>query len=92
MGVSPMFRDEIGKVYESWTVIERAGQGVTANAYWLCRCQCGSERTIRGSSLRHSCPPCEDCKQSGFIGRIFEHLISCRQASNWYSTGAILAL
>jgi hypothetical protein len=39
-----------GQRFGRWLVVERTGS--TKTAYWLCRCDCGAERAVNGSSLR----------------------------------------
>lgn len=51
-----------GLVFGKWTVLrfDRSGDGEAA--YWWCRCTCGNERSVNGSSLRRGkstqCRPC----------------------------------
>lgn len=47
------FKDETGKRYGRWTVLERAENTVSGRAQWLCRCDCGTERVVMGQSLRN---------------------------------------
>jgi hypothetical protein len=48
----------IGQRIDRWTVVERAGSRIredghaSSEALWKCRCDCGNERIIGGSSLR----------------------------------------
>ena len=44
--------DETGKKYGRWTVIER-GFDDRHGAFWLCKCECGEERIVLGTSLRN---------------------------------------
>lgn len=44
--------DLTGRVYGRLTVLRFAGKKANGNPLWLCRCECGTERTIIGSSLR----------------------------------------
>jgi len=44
-------KDEIGNHYGRWTVIKQANSR-NHSAMWLCHCDCGTERVIKGSSLR----------------------------------------
>ena len=47
----PNFVDLTGHTYGRWTVIRRdANKGPITS--WLCRCECGTERVVRGCSLR----------------------------------------
>lgn len=47
-------KNEIGNVYGKLTVITRAErpEGRPAGAYWVCQCECGNEKVIRGADLR----------------------------------------
>lgn len=45
-------KDETGKTYGALTVIERAGSNEHGKALWKCRCQCGKEIVVDGTSLR----------------------------------------
>lgn len=45
------FKNEAGKRYGRWLVISFAGIK-NRNALWLCRCDCGVEREVKGYSLR----------------------------------------
>lgn len=52
--------DETGHVYGQLQVIELA-EG-RKRTYWLCRCSCGAEFVVRGSSLRRgACTACRSC-------------------------------
>lgn len=41
----------VGKRFGRWTVIERVDKDVDGT-YWLCRCDCGTERVVNGRGLR----------------------------------------
>lgn len=47
-------KNEIGNTYGKLTVIERAErpEGRPKGAYWLCQCDCGNTKIIRGADLR----------------------------------------
>ena len=46
-------KDEAGKRYGRLAVVGRAsGIGNANGVHWLCRCDCGRERTVRGGVLR----------------------------------------
>ena len=62
----------IGKTFGMLTVIsedERRGSELT----WLCRCECGREKSVRGSSLRHgqttSCG-CRAAERGRVVGKL----------------------
>ena len=44
-------KDETGKRYGRWTVIGKASSRYRS-IMWLCRCDCGTERAIKGWNLR----------------------------------------
>jgi len=46
------FIDITGQVFSQWTVLSWAGSKGTAGQLWLCRCSCGTERIVIGSSLK----------------------------------------
>jgi len=48
--------DLVGQKFGLWTVVRRAGSkirpnGLRSDALWLCRCDCGTERTIPSGNL-----------------------------------------
>ena len=47
------YKDLTGQVFNLWTVLEDAHE-VTSDRdhYWICKCQCGTIRKVRGSSLK----------------------------------------
>lgn len=49
MGVR--IKDLTGQRFGRLTVVEFIGIGDHGNAYWLCRCDCGNKKEIRGSGL-----------------------------------------
>lgn len=48
-------KNEIGNTYGKLTVIERAArpENRPAGAYWLCQCECGNQKVVRGADLRN---------------------------------------
>lgn len=51
-GVTPgNFQDLTGKQFGRVTVISRTTNGPKGMARWVCRCECGNEKIIRGSHL-----------------------------------------
>ncbi len=44
-------QDLTGQRFTRWTVVERGAKRAT-HSYYLCRCDCGEEREIRGSALK----------------------------------------
>src|ERR1035437_324733 len=54
----------IGRVFERWTVIERAGSDKESKPMWLCECQCGNRKIVNGASLKRG-----DSRSCGCIVR-----------------------
>jgi hypothetical protein len=46
------FIDMIGQVFGRWTVLSYHHTDKWGNAYWLCRCICGTEVVVAGHNLR----------------------------------------
>ena len=46
-------KNEIGNKYGRLTVVEQDGKDKHGNYMWMCRCECGTIRTICGCSLRN---------------------------------------
>ena len=46
--------NEVGNKYGKLTVLEKVSrpEGRPAGAYWLCQCECGNQKVIRGADLR----------------------------------------
>ena len=44
--------DVTGMRFGRWLVLARSHLGYRSYWYWLCRCDCGTERAVKGSSLR----------------------------------------
>jgi hypothetical protein len=43
----------IGQKFGRLTVVEKAGRDKKRNALWLCRCDCGGEKIVRGYDLKN---------------------------------------
>ena len=44
--------NELGNIYGSWVVIDRAENKTDGSAQWLCKCSCGTTRVISANTLR----------------------------------------
>lgn len=47
------FIDETGNRYGHWFVLSRAEEDKGRSAAWVCRCDCGIVKAVKGDSLRH---------------------------------------
>ena len=75
MGPAP--RDETGNRYGKWMGLRYSGtdqsQGNSGGATWICRCDCGGNKIVRGGQLRSGrVKTCGNClgqqKQPGITG------------------------
>ena len=47
-----LFIDNAGNRFGRWTVLAELSKRQRHTSLWLCRCDCGTERSVRGSCLR----------------------------------------
>ena len=66
----PNFNDLTGKPFGKWTVIAEDVNRQSKVTYWLCRCECGAEKSIYGvmltSNRSRSCISCSK-RQHGMV-------------------------
>ncbi len=43
---------QVGHVYGRWTIIATAPSSSAGNPRWMCRCECGREKSVQQSTLR----------------------------------------
>jgi hypothetical protein len=53
----------VGERFGEWEVLARAERADGNHSRWLCRCSCGKQRIIRGSSLRYGSGRCITCSR-----------------------------
>lgn len=58
-----VLKDLTGLKFGHWTVLRRA-ENIGKQAAWLCRCDCGTERTVQGTSLKCGLSKSCGCKKS----------------------------
>ena len=79
--------DLSGKSFGRWTVLEGAEER-SSGLYWLCECECGTIKEVRGASLsRGESTGCVKCKCHGIphkdlTGMIFSKLTVISKAPN----------
>lgn len=64
------FRDETGQSYWKWTVLQPVECPLSSTQraqHWLCRCECGAERVVIGTSLRNGSS--RSCGCAGPVGK-----------------------
>ena len=72
-----IMNDLTGQVFGHLKVIERTTGDGHGNAQWLCKCDCGSEATVRGSFLRKGQKYCSKrCKL--FSDSLFKDIVNQR--------------
>lgn len=92
-----MAKDLSGQKFGRWTVISRAEDQITSKGYhnimWLCECDCGNRKVVRGKSLVGGISKSCGClqregsferasKHHGFGTRLYAIWISMRQRCN----------
>lgn len=57
--------DLTGQVFGKWTVIEKDIEHTktTGITYWICRCECGTIRSVQGQSLKMEKVPVVDVQK-----------------------------
>lgn len=76
-------KDETGKTYGQWTVIERAPSKGNTAARWRVRCSCGNEAEVVGTTLRNgSSTRCQSCNRDG-TNSITHGLSKSREYNIW---------
>ena len=55
-------KDLTGKRFGSWTVLERDGNVLPVR--WICKCDCGTIRSVSRSSLNNGSTSCGQCKRN----------------------------
>lgn len=53
----------LGKRFNHLTVVKRLPNDSGGNTFWLCRCDCGKEKTFRGSDLQRKPPRSCGCDE-----------------------------
>lgn len=53
MASNPRLIDMVGLEFGRWAVLAKAGNTKGGAALWLCRCRCGTERSVLGADLRN---------------------------------------
>ena len=60
------YEDLTGQQFGKLTVLKRAGNSKCGHPQWLCRCECGNEKIVRGSHLRSGdTTSCRECYTPG---------------------------
>lgn len=83
----PKHKDMTGLRFGRLTVLSRAGNNASGNILWLCRCDCGYEKTVPGSELRRGKIRSCGCLRSDSSRRTMAKLKSCRETPTGYKHG-----
>ncbi len=63
-------KDLTGQKFGRLTVIKRDMEHTGGAAYWICKCDCGTIKSIRGSNLTTNYKPTRSC---GCLAKEFQH-------------------
>lgn len=68
--------DLVDKKFGRWTVIADVGSNKWGQSQFLCRCDCGTEKIVVGSSLKNSCSQSCGClqREETLVGEKFSRL------------------
>jgi hypothetical protein len=70
--MSPRLIDLTGERFGRWTVLVMHPERCHGRALWLCRCDCGTERAVRGKDLRNGKSiSCGCSKRIDLVGKRF---------------------
>lgn len=74
-------KDLTGQKFTHWTVLSHAGSDKHGFAVWLCHCDCGTEKTVLGISLRKGTSvSCGCLRKLNLVGRKFGRLTVIEEA------------
>jgi len=65
----PRFKDRAGNRYGRLTVISHAGKDHRNKHLWLCKCECGNEKTVVGDNLSSGKSNSCGCLKAEFLAR-----------------------
>lgn len=54
----------VGQKFGLLTAIKEDGKGNGGKVYWLCRCDCGNEKRVRGTDLKNGNTKSCGCQQT----------------------------
>lgn len=60
----PKIIDLTGQQFGEYTVLERDLSKTGGPVYWICKCSCGSQKSVRGQNLRNGTSTHCGCKKS----------------------------
>lgn len=89
-----LLKDETGKVYGKWTVLYLDEESDVNTRHWVCRCECGTVKSVRGQSLREGKnTQCKACCSKERAAENVKHgaLIKGKDRKTFYSYEAMLA-
>ncbi len=60
-------KDLVGKVFGRWTVVKRQ-QKASRDVMWVCKCKCGTTRSVAGSTLKRGSS--QSCGCSSIVKKV----------------------
>ena len=68
--------DLSGQVFGKWTVLQKDKVHKGGGAYWICRCECGTERAVAASSLKSGASFSCGCESASKGERLIASILS----------------
>ena len=79
----------IGQRFGRWTVLSQAERKDRVQIYWVCRCDCGTEKEIAGYPLRNGESRSCGCIQFALPLQRFWRLLEIKENGCWEWLGAV---
>lgn len=81
---SKALNDLTGLQFHAWTVLKIGEVNNLSQRKWLCRCECGVEREVVGTSLRHGASKSCGCRAAALVAqRKFKAGSTKHSSSDW---------
>ena len=72
---STNFIDLTGQKFYHWTVLSRTKNNIDGTAMWLCQCDCGTKKIIKGTALRSGESKSCGCEKSSYGEQKIEQIL-----------------
>lgn len=79
-------KELVGKIFNRWTVLKKAGQDKHGVSCWMCKCECGTEKIVREYSLLNGMSKSCGCfsKETNAKTALEGNTASINRVYGWY--------